>query len=213
MARKTKEEAQETYTALLDAAEREFCEKGVTHTTLTDVALAAGMTRGAIYWHFKDKSDLFQAMCDRAFLPMQSLLNEIAAAPDKNPLEALRQMSTHMLMHVASNPRQRIVFDIIFHRCEKNDDMAFFAHEQKRRGECLSRVEGILREAVAKGQLAAETDTLLAVHAMHSYLIGLIHEWLVDPQAYDLERHAAPMMELFLAGLVARPPLKIKSAS
>lgn len=211
MARKTKEEAQETYTALLDAAEREFCEKGVTHTTLADVALAAGMTRGAIYWHFKDKSDLFQAMCDRAFLPMQSLLNEIAATPDKDPLDALRQMTTHMLMHVASNPRQRIVFDIIFHRCEKNDDMAFFVHEKERRGECLSRVEGILREAVAKGQLVSETDTLLAVHAIHSYLIGLIHEWLVDPAAYDLERHALAMMELFLAGLVARPPLKIQN--
>jgi TetR/AcrR family acrAB operon transcriptional repressor len=43
------------------------------------------MTRGAIYWHFKDKNALFQAMCDRAFLPMEALLNEISDAPQKIP--------------------------------------------------------------------------------------------------------------------------------
>jgi TetR/AcrR family transcriptional regulator, acrAB operon repressor len=212
MVRKTKEEAQETYTALLDAAEHEFCQKGVTQTTLSDVASAAGMTRGAIYWHFKDKKDLFQAMCDRAFLPMQSLLNEIASVASIDPLDALRQMTVHMLIHVASNPRQRIVFDILFHRCEKSNDMAFLLHEKEKRSECLKRVEGILREAVAQGKLAPETDTFLAVQAIHAYLIGLIHEWLIDPTAYDLERHAQMMMDIFLTGLVARPPLKTPAA-
>ena len=58
MVRRTKEEAQETRNSILDAAERVFFEKGVSRTSLADIAQAAGVTRGAIYWHFAHKSDL-----------------------------------------------------------------------------------------------------------------------------------------------------------
>ena len=209
MARKPKGEAQATYAALLDAAENEFSAKGVTRTTLNDVATAAGMTRGAIYWHFKDKGALVQAMCDRVFLPMQALLNEIAASPGNDPLAALRQMMLHMLVQVAGDPRQRTVFDIMFHHCEKNDDMAFFKNEMEKRKECLSKLEVIVMDAITHGNLPANTDPLLAVQAINGYLIGLMYEWLMDPLAYDLGRHAGAMIECFLAGLVARPPLRM----
>ena len=70
MVRKTRIETESTYAALLDAAERVFKDKGVAAATLNDIASAAGMTRGAIYWHFKDKAELVHAMCERATLPM-----------------------------------------------------------------------------------------------------------------------------------------------
>jgi TetR/AcrR family acrAB operon transcriptional repressor len=208
MVRKAKGESDATHAALLDAAEREFAEKGVAHTTLNDVACAAGLTRGAIYWHFKDKSALVQAMCDRVFLPMQALLNEIAAASAQDPLAALRQMMLHMLEQVSRNPRQRTVFDIMFHHCEKNPDMDFFNHEKEKRGECLAKIDAMVCQAVAQAQLPAQTDTALVVQAVNGYLIGLIYEWLIDPDAYDLGRHAGPLLDIFLAGLVARPPQK-----
>jgi AcrR family transcriptional regulator len=65
-------EALATRERLLDAAQALFREHGVTRTSLAEVATAAGMTRGAVYWHFKDKADLFRAMCDRATLPLDA---------------------------------------------------------------------------------------------------------------------------------------------
>jgi TetR/AcrR family acrAB operon transcriptional repressor len=59
MVRRTKEEAQATRKLILDTAEVVFHERGVSRSTLNDIAQAAGLTRGAIYWHFKDKADLF----------------------------------------------------------------------------------------------------------------------------------------------------------
>ena len=64
MARRTKEEALETRNALLDAAELVFELRGVAGTALQEVAETAGVTRGAVYWHFRDKADLFNAMMD-----------------------------------------------------------------------------------------------------------------------------------------------------
>lgn len=54
-----------TRSALLDAAEEVFAEKGFTPATLDDIAHAAGYTKGAIYKHFATKEELFLAVSDR----------------------------------------------------------------------------------------------------------------------------------------------------
>ncbi|EPK1419543.1 TetR family transcriptional regulator, partial [Pseudomonas aeruginosa] len=63
MARKTKEESQKTRDGILDAA----LEKGVGTTAMADLADAAGVSRGAVYGHYKNKIEVCLAMCDRAF--------------------------------------------------------------------------------------------------------------------------------------------------
>ena len=77
MVRRTKAEAEQTRHKLLDAAEQLFLQRGVSRTSLNDIAQAAGTTRGAIYWHFKDKADLFNAMMQRVTLPMEEALQHL----------------------------------------------------------------------------------------------------------------------------------------
>lgn len=208
MVRKTKEDTQATYEALLDAAEREFRANGVTKTTLANVAQAAGMTRGAIYWHFKDKSALFRAMCDRAFLPMQALLNELAHAPERDPIDCLRQVMLQMLSQATQDTRQRTVFDILFHRCEKTAELAYLINENEKRAECQAKVEEIVKAAVAQNLLPPDTDTWLVVQSLHAYLMGLIHEWLVAPDVYDLASTTEVMVEIYIAGILHKTPRK-----
>ena len=76
MVRRTKAEAAVTREQLLDAAERVFRERGVASTTLGEVAAAAGVTRGAVYWHFRDKADLLGALCERTTLPLDALFDD-----------------------------------------------------------------------------------------------------------------------------------------
>ena len=72
MARRTKEDAQRTRDRILDMAEREFLRRGVSRTSLEQIASAAGVTRGAVYWHFRNKADLFNAMMNRVTLPLEA---------------------------------------------------------------------------------------------------------------------------------------------
>ena len=58
MARRTKEEALETRMQIIDAARRVFHAEGVNRSTLDKVAKAAGVTRGAVYWHFSSKQEI-----------------------------------------------------------------------------------------------------------------------------------------------------------
>ena len=71
MVRRTKQEALETREKLLDAAETLFQREGVSRTSLQQIAQEAGVTRGAVYWHFKDKAELFDAMMRRATMPLE----------------------------------------------------------------------------------------------------------------------------------------------
>ncbi|WP_141397381.1 TetR family transcriptional regulator, partial [Polaromonas sp. AER18D-145] len=76
MVRRTKEDALATRHKLLDAAEHLFQAQGVSRTSLQDIARRAGATRGAVYWHFKDKADLFNAMMERVTLPLEKTFQD-----------------------------------------------------------------------------------------------------------------------------------------
>lgn len=207
MARKTKEDTELTYAALLDAAERVFFEKGVSQTTLSDIATAAGLTRGAIYWHFKDKAALLQALFEQATLPMESMLAELDDGPAQDPLAALRQMCTHALCQLAQSPRQQRIFGIMFHKCESVGEVAkVMEHELECRDECLDRFEGLLQKALAQGLLPADTDVFLSMQVIHNFMMGTMHQWLLTPGAYDLEKGAPALVDMVLAGLIANPP-------
>jgi TetR/AcrR family acrAB operon transcriptional repressor len=71
MVRKTKEEADLTRSLIIEAARRVFLECGVGGTTFERIAAAAGVTRGAVYWHFRNKTELFFAMREQAILPFR----------------------------------------------------------------------------------------------------------------------------------------------
>jgi TetR/AcrR family transcriptional regulator, acrAB operon repressor len=211
MARKTKVEALVTREQLLDAAERVFREHGVARTSLAEVAAAAGVTRGAVYWHFKDKADLFEAMCERATMPLDALLSESAVAPCADPLTALRELSIAVLNCLATDPRAQAVFEVIFHKTELTGELATVAGDREReRCQCLENVERLVQQAVAVGQLPSDTDTALTARLVHACVAGLMREWVLDKTAYDLAQRAPAFIDAIMAGLVANPPRKIE---
>ena len=75
--RRTKEEAAITREQLLSKALRVFSKMGYAATTLEDIAREAEVTRGAIYWHFGSKAELYNTLIreysDRGASPLQLL--------------------------------------------------------------------------------------------------------------------------------------------
>ena len=206
MVRKTKGEAAITREQLLDAAERVFRDHGVAKTSLAEVATAAGVTRGAVYWHFRDKADLFGAMCERATSPLDAMLVEAGGRTHDNPLGAVRALAVSALTRLATDPRAQAVFEVIFHT-ELTGELADFAGRQERdRCDCLANVQSILEQAVARGQLPADTDTALATRLLHAYVGGIMREWVLDKAAYDLAARARSIVDTIVAGLAANPP-------
>jgi TetR/AcrR family acrAB operon transcriptional repressor len=207
MARKTKDDAQLTCAALLDAAEQVFFDNGVAGTTLNDIATFAGLTRGAIYWHFKDKTDLVEALFARAMLPMEAMLNVLEQASDTHPLQAVRTMCVQALTDLARSPGQQRVFSIMFLKCEHVGPLANMMDERHaKKKECLEQVLTVLHRAVSAGQLPPDTDVVLAQQVISNFMGGTMREWLFAPQSYALDACAPAMVDMLLAGLQACPP-------
>jgi TetR/AcrR family acrAB operon transcriptional repressor len=211
--RKTKAEAAVTREQLLDAAERVFRDRGVASTTLGEVAGAAGVTRGAVYWHFRDKADLLGALCERATLPLDAIFEQ-AADGGTDPLDALRRTAIASLTTLAADPRAQAVFELVFQTCGSSDELAPLASTKEReRGACLARVERLVERSIAAGQLPADTDAALAAHALHAYMMGLMQAWVQRPDTFDLAASAPALVESMISGLCANPPRRAAVAA
>lgn len=203
MVRKTKQDALETRNRLLDAAEKVFFEKGVSQTALTDIANAAELTRGAIYWHFKNKAELFEAMVDRVRLPIESLAECCADDKHPDPLDRLRAFAVQILKETVRSPRRRRVFTILFHKFEHNGEAKTVELRQQAAFiDSIQRIERTLQNAVARGQLPQDLDTQKAAIAHHAFITGLISNWLLLPGSFDLEANAEAMVDSFFAMLL-----------
>ena len=204
MIRRTKEDALLTRNQILDAAERVFQRRGVSRTSLQEIAQEAGVTRGAIYWHFKDKADLFHAMMLRVTLPMAASLNAEAEQEAADPLGRLRQNVATALRQTVHDPQVRRVFEIASHKVEYVDELqaGHDRHLAERAG-CMSDLERLLTLAMGADQLRPGTAIAPAAIGLHALLDGLMHNWLLDPQAFDLETVGAGVLETYLNGLRA----------
>src|SRR5688572_26225351 len=118
MARKTKEDAEATRSSILDAAELCFLKKGVARTTLDDIAAQAGHTRGAVYWHFANKLEVFEAVMERVESPFISQLDQIASSNSDQPLQRLRQFHITVFEQLTTDSHTRNAVEISFLHCE-----------------------------------------------------------------------------------------------
>ncbi len=204
MVRRTKIAALETRHCLLDVAERIFSERGVTRTSLADIAKAAGVTRGAIYWHFTDKADLFCSMVARVTMPMESPACQTDHRAAADPLNSIREMMVGILRRTSEDPQARRVFHIVFHKCEHVDEMKpVWQRFNEMRASCLSRIEDGVRAAMAKGQLPGTLDARQAAVGLRALLDGLVSNWVMDPDYHPRENEAERLVDLFLNALHA----------
>lgn len=208
MARRTKSDALATRHQLLDAAECVFAEKGVSRTSLNDIALAAGASRGAIYWHFKNKADLFNAMMERTTLPMEQALQQVGHESGQDPLAELQRSIADAMHRIANDERTRRVFEVATLKVEYVDElMAVRARHRRVQADNVLQMERSLQEALACRALSLPLPVATVAQGLYALLVGLIHSWLLAPETFDLEATAEASVRAYLAGWSLLPAL------
>lgn len=201
MARRTKAEAEATREAILDAAESVFFERGVARTSLEEVARTAHLTRGAIYWHFKNKVELFFAMMDRVRLPLDALIDELEQQDGGDPLTALRGSVRVMLQNLAGNEQYRRVYTIFLLRFEQLGEFAeSHEHDCRLTRQLHHTLCALFERASLRGQLRAGAEPALAAMVVRLFLGGLHTDWLREPDRYDIEKWGMQALDSILSG-------------
>ena len=208
MARKTKEDAIATRNSLIDAAESVFLEKGVSRASLSDIAQAAGATRGAIYWHFKDKVDLFGAMMERGTLPLEQGYSEIECSTCPDPVQRLRAVMALVLRTVASDKRTRRVFEIAIYKVEYVEELAAVRERH------IAASEAFTRQLARDFQIAAHMQSvelpmtaMEAAIGLHALFDGLMRNWILNDGAFDLVEVGRVSTDAYLSGLGLAVPV------
>lgn len=202
MARRTKEDAEATRNALLDAAERVFYDKGVSRASLDDIAREAGATRGAIYWHFKDKVDLFAAMLERVTLPLEQSPAEGGAGVLVDPLLQLRAMLHDVLHAVVHDERARRVFEIAMYKVEYAQEL--LAVRDRHVGVCdgfRCKLEVALLAAARARGLALSVPCDVATLGLWALFDGLLQGWILRQGDFDLLAVGRVTIDVYLRGL------------
>ncbi|AVP56795.1 TetR family transcriptional regulator [Pulveribacter suum] len=203
MARRTKDDADATRSSLLDAAERVFYDKGVARASLGDIAQAAGATRGAIYWHFKDKAHLFNAMMDRVTLPLESACNAgDAACSAAAPLQRLRALVDHLLGSIENDEHTRRVFEIAMYRVEYVSELSGVRERhlasQARFHAMLARDLG---EAAEQQRVTLPLELSAAATGLWALFDGLLQTWVLNGAPFALRATGRQVVDVYLHGL------------
>jgi len=215
VARRTKEEALATRHKLLDAAEHLFLAQGVSRTSLQDIARGAGTTRGAVYWHFKDKADLFNAMMERVTLPMEESFKPEERSDDSPPdpgashpaIDRIRLATLDALNQIATDSQTRRVFEVATHKVEYVEELqAVRTRHLTVRNGFLERIAQSMETAHRQGHLHQAVPALVAARGLHALIDGLIQNWLLEPEAFDLLAVGESVLVVYLRGLGFKQP-------
>ena len=187
MARRSKQDAQLTRDAILDAAARVFRDKGVARTRMEDIAQGANFTRGAVYWHFKNKTDVLLALSERVSLPLYDQINQIIAARPADPLDAWRRHLLDSIGKIERDGEQQNTCDILLNRCELNGELEpLHELEQQRSAFFIESTQRLFEQARDAGLLRPDADLAMAALAMHGLIHGLIRLWLRQGGGFPL---------------------------
>lgn len=209
--RRTKEEAEKTRMAIMASAERLFSERGVAHTSLDHIAREAGVTRGAVYWHFENKAHLFHELLNQVRLPPEQLIERLSVCDQKAPLKALYELTVEVLTNLGRDDKKRQILTILLHRCEFTDEL----REAEKRHYAFVDLFIELTEklfASVEEQLHPGLTPRLAACALHSLIIGLLTDWTRPDALYDTQTNPAELVQPLFRGLIRDWPAPLIQA-
>ncbi len=180
MARKSKEDAEKTRVQLLDSALIVMAEKGLVKTTLSDIASHAGVTRGAIYWHFKDKDDLLDAIWVQIFMPFSGLFDKISVTDGHKLPEVLIEIAKLLANEILSNQRLQSMIKLSHQGLA---DSEYLSRTRQQRIKENLGLEEAFERVRKQGRLNDHLTPLDAYVIYRGFINGIFQQWIITPES------------------------------
>ncbi len=198
MVRKTKEDAEITRQRIIDAARELFVRHGVSNTSLDKIAKHAQVTRGAVYWHFANKTELFHAMKQQVFLPLIDRIDNTLLSSDHepNPLKRIENFLLGTLNVLSSDHATQQTYEVLMTKCEYVDDFAEVLQQiLKNCDEVVSNMEQVYQDAQAQALVNPNHSAAALAMDTHLFFSGLLHMWVKDTDGSRFRMQAAALVK------------------
>ena len=190
-----------TRATLLKTALAVFSAKGYAVATLDDVAKAAKVTRGAIYWHFKSKADLYNTLVQE-FSARGTGVVQQAVSEGGTLIEILRRIFVRICTVIEEDREMRAVMELSLFRTGLDPELQAGRKKQIENGNALLKeITEAMRQGIAQGILRNDLDPADMARAFIAFENGAIQLWLLSPKSFSLKTSAESLADVLVAGL------------
>ncbi len=196
--KRTKEEAEITKNKILKAAFEVFIKDGYSKARLKEVAKRAGVTRGAIYWHYGDKYKLFISLLNAGFKDYSERILAIIESKG-SPLNKIRKLIREPLISILKD--EKYYAGVVLYSLKME-----FTEEKKKQWQMLQKqqeqiqkrlisipeashwlrtvIRDLIKDGIRKGEIRSDINPELASLVLMSYIDGVQSRFLTEPEAF-----------------------------
>lgn len=181
---------------ILDVALKAFAHHGYVGASIQDIVDAAGVTKPTLYYHFKSKEGLFQALVDHAADERFRVMRE-AAEKHSSVEQKLVAMTEALLKHASERQDlMRLIFSYWF---GPPGEIPRSVH-CKKGFRNRDYVELLIKEGVKAGELDAQYDSMELVSGIMSQIFIYSMSQILDPKFRRKPGQARRIVRLFMEG-------------
>ena len=199
--RRTKDDAEKTRRDILKAALTIFSKYGYTNTNLQDIAEYAGVTRGAIYWHFENKAKLYRTLIDEANNRGDYVIEQAMQAGGTFK-EICKKIIVAQWLLLEEDEVYRDTFNLVMFNTgaapELKECRQILLDNSK---QLIETVAAYMKVGIETGQLRSDKKPLELAHAYLAYQQGVAVNWLQDPTRFSIKEMATALAEIFIDGM------------
>ncbi|MHB8094456.1 MAG: TetR/AcrR family transcriptional regulator [Candidatus Aminicenantales bacterium] len=170
--RRNKEDTEQTRQRLLAVAADLFADRTIEATRLEDIARAAGVTRGAIYWHFGNKRGLVVALAKSRVDPFLEVIEQVLKA-DGNPLEKLRAIVETLIRKIQEDERfltDENLRTMLMRHQESIDELHSYLDERASR--FMKEISALVRSGQDDGTIRNDVEPGDIVNTLGALMAG-----------------------------------------
>jgi AcrR family transcriptional regulator len=174
--RKRAEKSEARRQAIVAAALAEFCARGFAATRLDDVAKRAGVAKGTIYLHFRDKEALFREIVGTLLVPLVSVLE---APPPDIPIRQTLERFVDLFVREIYATERRNVLRLVMTEGPRFPELAEFYYRNVVE-RAIAAIRALLRRALARGELVDDTLVRFPQLIIAPGMVAIIWSGLFD---------------------------------
>lgn len=198
--KRTKEEAQKTKDKILASALDCFSTQGYFNSSLDEIAKKASVTRGAVYWHFKNKTEIFDALHTQLHEPFTQTILEDLAHDEGQPIIQLKHLCIKLLEDLDVNNTKKRIMKLFF-ECDYSGQLAPFKKQhQDKKLKSLKLFEQYFERAKKRNQLHQHADPQILTLTLHCFLKGILFEYLSGLELIDIKSQGKELIQQFFEG-------------
>lgn len=188
-----------THNNILKAASKCFSERGFTETTMDQIAKEAGLSKGALYWHFKSKEELFIALKEQNVANVLQTLNKLFASKgtfDSKLAEAFKLYFSSLTHAQRRAARLNMEFWATAPKITELDRILNDQYEKLH-----SFLKSTIQEAIEKRELRKGVDPESLTTIFLAILDGLELHWAILEKNFDWKKIQVTFCDILISGL------------